>query len=528
MRTTRGLRSQRSARVARVPGVRARIGVASVLLALVGLLPSPALGGFPLLLVFPGGCRQPDNGLLQNCINTANSGDGIQIRTNTIDEHITIQDMSLALTAGAGFHPNIVQGAQIGTSAGTYSVSITGIVFNAPVAVALDGGSGHTLTFNKVRITVSTVINNMYPPALSIESMVPASMSLTRSVISNTSDFGSGVSLEAQNSTGRALFRLVGNRISGSAKSGGGLGFDGFGGGTVHLGLYNNVIQKFNCDSCLSRGGTPSVIGISAEGTSHVLVNIVGNTIDHGGFPALRVVDAVEQSGSAQGTLTVNAFNNVFSNQKSSAIRLDSSASWGPTSLTFHAGRNDYYAIGQPNVLGGYSLGSGNLHLAPKYVSATTGNLRLQASSPLINRGVVCSPGGVADPDAAGHHRLAGASVDLGAYEYGAVTPTGVVLVGNGAADPLIGTDGADILCGMGGADLLKGMGGADYLDGGSGADEIVGGGGPDRLFGRSGADTLCAVDGHGNDHLFGGAGTDAYKADPGDSLNGVEVHAVC
>jgi Ca2+-binding RTX toxin-like protein len=163
-------------------------------------------------------------------------------------------------------------------------------------------------------------------------------------------------------------------------------------------------------------------------------------------------------------------------------------------------------------------------------VHGATGGLALQATSPLIDAGQVCSPGGVAITDAAGHTRLAGPSVDMGAFERDAGPTTGVALVGGGGPDSLVGTPGADILCGMGGDDKLEGGGGRDYLDGGAGADLLFGDGGPDRLFGGPGDDPcLDTKDGvHGNDRADGGPGNDGFLGDSGDVRVNVEHPTMC
>src|SRR5262249_39916254 len=156
--------------------------------------------------------------------------------------------------------------------------------------------------------------------------------------------------------------------------------------------------------------------------------------------------------------------------------------------------------------LAGHSLGPHNLAVAPGFMDEPFGDLRLKPMSALIDRGIVCSPGGVQNLDAAGHGRLSGTSVDMGAFERGAGPPTGIALVGGSAGDTVTGTNGADILCGLGGGDTLNGGAGGDRLDGGAGADVVVGGAGPDRLFGGAGDDTcLDAVDGHTTDSVDGG-----------------------
>ena len=190
------------------------------------------------------------------------------------------------------------------------------------------------------------------------------------------------------------------------------------------------------------------------------------------------------------GRVTLNVFDNVVSHAQGSGLQIGSTI---PSTLTFRAGYNDFYANADPNYFDpGVSAGPGDLHANPKYVRRSTGDLRLTASSPLIDRGLTCSSGGLANLDASGHGRLAGKSVDMGAYERGAGASTGIVLLGTSAADTLTGTSGRDILCGFGGKDVLKGLAGADYLDGGASDDKLTGGSGSDRLLGGSGR-TSCA-----------------------------------
>jgi Ca2+-binding RTX toxin-like protein len=209
------------------------------------------------------------------------------------------------------------------------------------------------------------------------------------------------------------------------------------------------------------------------------------------------------------------------------AVRLDVP---NTAPLTFRAGNNDRFDNRSPDLLAGHSVGTGNLALKPRFVNAATGDLRLKAKSKLVDQGVVCSPGGVEDVDADGNGRLAGASVDMGAFESGAVlTSGGQAFVGTAGADVLLGTPGNDIMCGYGGDDALDGAEGDDYISGGAGNDLMFGRAGADRLKGGPGDDTLCARDDvNGNDHLNGGAGNDGFAADPGDPRINVEHAATC
>jgi Ca2+-binding RTX toxin-like protein len=467
----------------------------------------------PFYWVYPGGCHSGLETTLQQCIDDANPGDTVAINTDTpIVEDLFIQK-SLALVANPGRHPTIgFVGVNDGGTSGAMDVFLVGLTHTGRINAEFSGGSGHTLTIDGVGIDP--------PPSLSSQAditfgvSVPATLTVRHSRLHVTGDTDDAFEMNLQPSSGQVNVALVGNRISGhgNASTNDGISLSAQGAGTVRADIDNNSIWDISgCSGC-------AAVAVAATGSGTAVVNVVGNTVEKAA-QGLYVL-------SLTGALTVNAFNNVFSHESGSAIFLTSS---NPSTLAFHGGFNDFFANGQVDQLEGHSLGTGNLHLAPKYVKASAGNLQLLAGSPLIDAGVVCSPGGVVNLDAAGDGRLAGPSVDMGAYERGAGLPTGEVLLGTPSNDSLVGTTGADILCGYGGADLLTGKGGADYLDGGGGADIIFGGAGPDRLFGRGGNDTLCAHDGiDSNDHLDGGPGSDGYRADPGDSRTAVEHAATC
>ncbi len=393
-----------------------------------------------------------------------------------------------------------------------WDVTIRAVRFNGAVVIDLAAGAGHRVVLDRVvlRATTTTVSH----AAIYLIARVPATISVLRADIRTSVAQGDGIEFDAINDTGVARLEVIGTRVSarGNSDSGGGMNLYARGTGAVQVDLYNVVVHDVARCGC----GGASGIHLLGGSTADARFRIAGLTMDRSGDDGLVVDDRMEAGGS----MTVHAYNSIFSRNTGSGIAIGATIR---STLTFAAGRNDFHANGDPNVLQGRSLGSGNLTAPPRYVAASTGNLRLRSDSPLIDRGVVCSPAGVGGPDADGRHRLAGRSVDMGAHESAAGEPTGIVFVGKGGADVAAGTTGADLMCGYGGTDDLAGGGGADYLDGGEGRDLLMGGGGRDRLFGRGGADTLCAADGHPNDHLDGGPGTDGYDADPGDQRTSVE-----
>ncbi len=515
--------------------VAALVAVVSMALAvsmagIVSIAGSARAGG-PISWTYPGCAveqgRPPSPDTLQGCIDGATAGDSIEITTNAPIAESPSINKTLTLFGSPGFSPSML-GFQANASSGSISVVVRHLTLANQVLVHFTGGTGHSLTLDDVTITPG---NTGFPAVVSIDTSVPAAFTVSRSSLQYTGRFAAGIYLVAEQTSGLVTLTAVGNRISGKGNTAGGAGIemDVVGAGNVRADLLNDSI--WDTDSCTC--GAAAGISIYPQGTGTVDVNVVGATIEHSFGAALYVRNSVP----AGGHIALDVFNSIFSHAAGSGINLDSSGG-AVSRLTLRAGNNDFSANGSANILEGRSPGAGNLAVGPKFVNVATGDLRLLATSPLLNRGVVCSPGGVANLDAAGNGRLFGKSVDIGAYERGAGAPTGVALVGTSGADTLTGTAGADIICGMGGGDTLSGLGGNDYLNGGPGndilnggpgTDILIGGSGNDQLVGGPGNDTLCAKDGvRANDSLNGGPGTDGYQADSGDHLTTVEHAITC
>jgi hypothetical protein len=473
----------------------------------------------PVVLFFPGGCRAPDGGSLQSCIKSARDGDLIRIRTNDIPDPIRIRNKSVSLEPAAGFRPVIGGTMTIEAKTGSRTVTVNGIKARNGIVVNLTGGAGHRVTLNHDTIKAK----GSGQGALRVFNTARSTVSVTGSRISSPTAWA--VFYTSQSFAGRtATLDLVGNRITGGYQTAAGVLISHSGRGDLIATIDNNAISGIHCGA--SCGFKPlGGVFIAATNNGSTITNVVGDTIDDvSPQPAIGMTD----TQTAGGRMTVNLFNSVIT-RTPMAVGIDSSGASDASSLTFAAGYNDYHDVLHPSRLEGRSLGSGNLFVDPQYLDEYGGNLRVSPSSPIIDAGVVCSPGGIADPDADGNHRLAGTSVDMGAYEVNARRPTGVVLVGTPKDDTLKGTSGADIICGMASADALTGGRGPDYIDGGTGDDTLTGSRGADRLFGGPGDDTLCGHDGkRGNDLLDGGSGVDSYSADQGDTIVNVEQKATC
>jgi hypothetical protein len=444
---------------------------------------------------------------LQLCVGGAVPGDTILIDTDDPIEEYVMITKSLTLGAAPGTRPTIVGGIGITASLSTIAVTVRDLTVEGPVGAEFTGGSAHAVAIDHVTATADT---NSIP--ISLYTSVSAGFTVRSSRALNANDTLAGISVFDQHDSGVVSAFLVGNRVSsGSPTSGAGIDIRVQGAGTTRASVYNNVIWR----AARWDGTREAGIFVRAEGVGDSEVNVVGNTVDRVDDDGLRLEDQLD----APGTISLDMFDNLFAHTAGAGVDLRSD---DPGTRTIRAGSNAFFDNAEPNDFDGANGGTVLQVTKPGFVDEQGGDLSLTATSPLVDAGKVCTPGGLENLDAAGAGRLAGPSVDVGAYERGATAPTGEAAFGTSGGEELIGGPGADILCGLGGGDALFGGGGRDYIDGGAGPDEVLNGqAGPDRVFGGKGADVcLDGIDGiGGNDRLDGGKGTDGARGDEFDVL---------
>ena len=476
-------------------------------LVALGSAARPVAAGFPTAHNYPG-C----GATIQDCVNSAAPGDGIFVHADDAGTAVSISK-ELLLTSGDGVKHTIGFIAIGDLSTTPIHVIVDGFNVSTAVRVFFDQSVGSRVEIRNVVAHGSSV---NAPFDFLIERS--ATVALERSAGSPSGSIGDAMRILASPNGGHVSFRIVGNSLSGHghANSGAGIALTMMGTGRVTADIFNNTIWDVARCGC----GFAAGIGIIARDTVLADVNIVGNTIERSATKGLEQRNNLATGGH----LGLDVFNNIFAHTGQQGIALDS----GNASLTYRGGYNDSFVNGSPNDLAGQAPGPGNVSIDPRFVDRAAGKLGLKSTSGLIDKGQVCSPGGVANPDAAGRHRIAAKSIDIGALERGAGAVTGIILLGTPANDTQIGSAGSDILCGFSGADTQRGLGGNDYLDGGVAADRLDGGPGADRLFGRDSNDLLCANDGSGNDLVNGGTGTDRFRADAGDTRKSVEKAGAC
>lgn len=446
-----------------------------------GLLTVVPAAAAPTTVRYPtgsGDCASPHT--LQECIDSVDAGSTVIITSNALPaDAVASIDKSLTLKASSrSLQPELVA-VSVGVATGTAKVTIEDIKVQVAVEVDLFGGSGHEVTLRRLQVGKGATNTR----GIAVTASVPSSVTLQDSYMRSTDNQGDALNLFADAPSGLVTFRAVGNRITGRGNpdSGSGIRVYGQGPGSVRAAIYSNVIWDVARCFC----GAAAGISVLQYGAIRSSVDIVGNTIERS--PTNAIQQRNDLTGS--GHLSLDVFDNILSHAKGGPVSLERGASG---SMSFRAGYNAYYENGSGlgNGFDGLSRGTHNQSANPRFVDRAGGDLRLRADSPLIDKGQVCSPGGTSGRDAAARFRVAGSSVDIGAYERGAPTTSGVVRLGTSGADTLRGSSSSDILCGY------------------------------------SGNDRLCARDGHGGDWVDGGSGRDKARTDSGDRRRSIEATA--
>lgn len=445
---------------------------------------------------------------LQTCVDNAPDGAIVQLDSNDASAQDVVIDKSLTLRSAPGTRYTVllVAASDGALTAGSPPFAVTLDRLDVPLEVR---GSFVNTSGSSLRIS-DTWVGKTYAASwgVDIETTQSSSFEIVRSYVRSGDHQDAALNLFSHAADPDATVRLSGvaNTFTthDNPEGGAGVQLDLEGMGRADVDLANNVVWDVAQCFC----GAASGIAVLPYDTPRVTADIVGNTIDTVDGPGIEQRNGL----TAGGRLRMRVFNNIVSHVSENfgalGLDLDSRAK-------AQLGYNTYFANGSRDKID-VRRGPGNLRANPRYVDRATGDLRLRPTSPLVDSGLVCSPAGVAQPDASGKPRVHGRGLDMGAFERGATGKPGRTLVGTGGKDRLKGGSRADILCGQRGDDVLLGRGGTDYLDGGSGGDRLLGGGG---------ADLLCSRDHvRGNDVVDGGPGRDLYRADARDVRRGLEA----
>jgi hypothetical protein len=200
--------------------------------------------------------------------------------------------------------------------------------------------------------------------------------------------------------------------------SGNSNGGDGAGGGIYNVGgspTISNVTVMVNSASNIGGGmyndnGNATLINTVFWGNS--AGNVGGGLANMNASPTLINVtfygNTAVNYGGGMGSLT------------SGSVSLTNAVLWGNTPAgIYNSGAQTYvsHSLVQGGLTAGCVDGGGNIDANPLFVNAGVGNLRLNSGSPAIDAGDNCVPE-LPSRDRDGRPRIAGGTVDMGAYEF--------------------------------------------------------------------------------------------------------------
>lgn len=454
-------------------------GIASIIAtAAMGAAAAPGIAAGETVRYPSATCPDTGKDGLSECIDRAVPGSTVVLVDEVIDEHVTIRK-SVTLRSESRAHRAILSSILIDDDGARLDVTIKDVRVRRTIrAEAINDGSGHRVTIQRVEV------GRDEPKAegIRINAGAPMTLVVEESRIRSAAPQYPGLWFYSSRTGGESAFRAVGNRIDQAGSAGGGAGIEVSlqQAGSTKVVIHSNSVF----DVAGSRAGYASGIVVYVKDSVHADVDVVGNTVARSATSAFVLGGRVSDAGRVR----LDLFDNTFTHS-SAGISLSRDL---VGRATIRTGSNNLFRNELWDYFEDRGAGPGDMHRDPRFVALARGDLRLRASSPLIDQGRVCQSGGLSIYDAAGHHRLHGRGLDIGAFEHGSGRPSGVVRFGGGGADRLRGTSGRDVLCGMGGSD------------------------------------TLCAKDGKGGDWVDGGSGRDKARTDAGDTRRSVEATAAC
>jgi hypothetical protein len=382
-----------------------------------------------------------DQPSIQAGILAANNGDTVLVAPGTYFENIDFKGKAITVTSSGGPSATIIDGGKVNqvvtldSGEGTSSV-LSGFTIQNGVSSFVGGGIYINRTSPTIRHNV--IQNNLASDGGGGIGVYFASPLIEGNTIRNNSQVsnvegGGGGGIYLTGVVGTAAARIIGNVIENNTwpGSGGGIILNGAGAPLIE----NNIIAlnsaEWNPNSVSSQGG-----GIIAfNNTSPLIIQnlIAGNSATQGGGIYMLVPGGVlvnntivAEPGLTQGSAVwiggtdnqIQFFNNIMAGisvtATTSVVYCDGTYSPQPPSFI----NNDIYSSGTglQGTCATENGQNGNVSVDPRFVSLK-GNFQLQPTSPVINAGTNSAPNLPAE-DLAGHPRISGGVVDMGAYEY--------------------------------------------------------------------------------------------------------------
>ena len=369
-----------------------------------------------------------DQPTIQAGINAANPGDTVLVGPGTYVENINFMGKAITVKSSNGPKQTIIDGSGAGpvaafvTNEGNKSV-LNGFTLQNGVGTYAFGyqGGGVSISYASPTIKHNVITNNTAGHGGGVGVYWGSPILTSNTITKNYAQFGGGISFIGT-SNGQVLHNTISKN---TADSGAAAELSGaanvliednrilrnaatFGGGFWIVNESDEIIVQnlFAKNTAISGSQIYSLIPQSLQGFA-----LINNTIVSA--PNGNADAAVIADGFNTNVLIEN--NIIYAVGDNAALLCNPIYQYGPPIVEFNDAFNPTLAYGDScSRFGGVN---GNISNDPMLVNVATGKYQPSAGSPAINAGSNSAPY-LPKKDLAGHARISGGAIDLGAYEY--------------------------------------------------------------------------------------------------------------
>jgi len=370
-----------------------------------------------------------DQPTIQSGIEAAVKGDVVLVAPGKYIENINFMGKAITVKSSGGTKVTTIDGnaaapvAAFISSEGTHSV-LSGFTLQNGVGTFPFQYQGGGVSISNASPTIkgNVIMNNTAGDGGGVGVYFGSPVITGNTITKNYAQFGGGIAI-----VGASNAQVVHNTISKNT-GGDGAAMELFAAGSVFI-EDNKVLSNVSS----GQGGGFYIVN---EADEMIVQNLfAGNTAPSGsqiyslipqsthGFALINNTIVSAANGGADAAVIADGFNTnvVIENNIISAVG-DNAALLcnpiyvdGPPIVKFNDAFNPTVAYGDS--CAGFGGTNGNISEDPKFVKAAKGNYQLSAGSPAINTGSNSAPD-LPSKDLAGHSRIVGGTIDLGAYEY--------------------------------------------------------------------------------------------------------------
>jgi hypothetical protein len=369
---------------------------------------------------------------IQAGINAANNGDKVLVAPGTYFENINFNGKAITVTSSGGSAVTIIDGnllnpcAAFVTNESTSSI-LSGFTLQNGVGTFASGDQGGGVSIRNASPTIShnVIKNSTAGDGGGIGVNFGSPIISWNRITGNSANSGGGIAI-----VGASGAQILHNKISKNTAANGGA-FELFAAGSVLI--EDNIVTGNNVPFYGEGGG----FWVVNEADEIIVQNLIAqNTAYSGsqfyssipqstsGFVLVNNTIVSAHAGTADAAVIADGFNTnaqiinniILARGSEAALLCNPIYMDGPPIVTY----NDAISvtgISYGDSCSGFDGQNGNISANPAFTNIAKGNYQLLTGSKAINAGTNSAPD-LPTTDLAGHPRIVGGTIDMGAYEY--------------------------------------------------------------------------------------------------------------